>query len=77
MASYKVFHSVFSSDGSLFRVDVMLNEGVSVLEWRLHDDLDDDAEYGFKYKPGGSKIEINLKKATKKKLTDFRRRIFD
>ena len=59
------------SDGSLFRIDVILNEGVSVLEWRLHDELDEDADYGFKSKPGGSKIEINLKKKSNIHWTSF------
>ena len=48
-----------------------MNEGVSVLEWRLFDCLDDEAQYEFKHKPGGSKIEIILKKKKNLHWTSF------
>ena len=59
------------SDGLSFRIDVIMNEGVSVLHWHLHDSLDEEASYEFKFKPGGAKVEIILKKAKNTHWTSF------
>ena len=58
-------------DGLLFRIDVIMNEGVSVLNWHLHDSLDEEVPYEFKFKPGGAKVEVILKKAKNTHWTSF------
>lgn len=62
---------VVTKDGLSFRIDVIMNEGVSVLHWHLHDSLDEEASYEFKFKPGGAKVEIILKKAKNTHWTSF------